>query len=276
MHSELQRAVRSADGTSIGYDSAGTGDPLIFVTGATNDRTTASPLAAALTDSFTCVTYDRRGRGASGDTQPYSIECEVQDIAALLAEHGGTGHVFGFSSGAILALRAAVDGLPLQSLTMYEPPLFMAGSAPASTTEHVRRLNELIAEGKPGDAMEYFQTEIIGMPREALEGQRNAPFWPGMEAVAPTLAYDQAICGDQRLSAESLAQLNVPTFALSGDATFPGLSEATDAVAALIPGATRRTLAGQGHELSAEAVAPLLRELLVIRPDYPGSTLNHP
>jgi pimeloyl-ACP methyl ester carboxylesterase len=262
MQPAQQSAVRSADGTSIGYEAAGTGEPLIFIGGASNDRTTAAPLAAALTDSFTCISYDRRGRGASGDTQPYDIRREVEDIEALMARFGGRGHLFGFSSGAVLALRAAVEGLDVQSLVLYEPPLFMAGGTPVSTEEHVRRLGELVADGRPGDAMEYFQTAVIGIPAAALEGQRQAPSWPWLEAIAATLAYDQAICGDQTLSVEALARVSVPVFALSGDASFPALIAAAKAAAAMIPGGTWHSVAGQGHELSSDALAPVLRELL--------------
>lgn len=263
MQPAQQSSVRSADGTSIGFETAGAGEPLIFVTGAMNDRRTAAPLAAALTDSFTCVSYDRRGRGASGDSPPYDIRREVEDIEALLALHGGRGHVFGYSSGAILALRSAVEGLDFQSLVLYEPPLFMAGSTPASTAEHVERLEELVAAGRPGDAVEYFQTAVVGLPPEALEGQRSAPFWPWMEAVAPTLAYDQAICGDQNLSVEVLGRVSIPSFVLSGDATFPGLAHAAKALAAMIPGGVWRNIPGQGHDLSADALAPVFRELLL-------------
>lgn len=262
MQPAQQHSVLSADGTSIGYQAAGAGEPLIFVTGASNDRTTAAPLAAALTDSFTCISYDRRGRGASGDTQPYDIRREVEDIEALLARYGGRGHVFGYSSGAILALRAAVEGVDLQSLILYEPPLFMAGSTPVSTAEHVQRLETLVADGRRGDAMEYFQTAVVGLPAAALQGQRDAPFWPWMEAIAPTLAYDQAICGDQNLSVEALARVSIPSFVLSGDATFPGLAEAAKALAALLPGGIWRNIAGEGHDLSPEALAPVIRELL--------------
>lgn len=263
MQPAQQSYVRSADGTSIGYEATGAGELLIFVTGASNDRTTTAPLAEALTDSFTCISYDRRGRGASGDTRPYDIRREVEDLEALLALYGGRGHVFGYSSGAILALRAAVDGLDFQSLVLYEPPLFMAGSTPVSTVAHVQRLEELVAAGRPGDAVEYFQTVVVGLPPAALEGQRTAPFWPWMEAIAPTLAYDQAICGDQNLSVAALARVSIPSFVLSGDATFPGLAEAAKAVAAMIPGGIWRNIAGQGHDLSPDALAPVFRELLV-------------
>jgi pimeloyl-ACP methyl ester carboxylesterase len=263
MQPAQQSSVRSADGTSIGYEAAGAGEALIFITGASNDRTTAAPLAAALTDSFTCISYDRRGRGASGDTRPYDIRREVEDIEALLGLCGGRAHVFGYSSGAILALRAAVEGVDFQSLVLYEPPLFMAGGTPVSTEEHVQRLESLVAAGRPGDAMEYFQTAVVGLPAAALEGQRQAPYWPWLEAIAPTLAYDQAICGDQSLSVEALARVSIPSYVLSGDATFPGLAEAAKAVSALVPGGIWRNIAGQGHDLSPDALAPVLRELLV-------------
>ncbi|MDJ0352534.1 alpha/beta hydrolase [Pseudarthrobacter sp. PH31-O2] len=257
-----QSSVQSADGTSIGFETAGAGEPLIFVTGASNDRMAAAPLAAALRDSFTCISYDRRGRGTSGDTRPYDIRREVEDLEALLGLYGGRGHVFGYSSGAILALRAAVDGLDFQTIVLYEPPLFMAGGTPASTVEHVRRIEELVAGRRPGDAVEYFQTVVVGIPPAALHGQRKAPFWSGMEAIAQTLAYDQAICGDPNVSVEALSRVSIPSFVLSGDATFPGLAEAAKGVAAMIPGGVWRNIAGQGHDLSAEALAPVFRELL--------------
>src|SRR5215207_10261317 len=141
--------VLSNDVTAIAFERFGQGQPLIMVVGAFNTRSTGEPLAASLASHFTVFTYDRRGRGDSGDTIPYAIEREVEDLGALIGEAGGAAAVFGFSSGAILALNAAARGLPITRLALYDAPYVVGGDEPV---DHARRLAELVSAGRRGDA----------------------------------------------------------------------------------------------------------------------------
>jgi pimeloyl-ACP methyl ester carboxylesterase len=195
-------SVSSRDGTSIGFERAGDGPPLIFVVGAFNDRTTARPLARSLESTFTVLAYDRRGRGASGDIAPYAIDREIEDLQALIGAAGGSAAVFGYSSGALLALKGAARGLPITRLVLYDPPYAVITGRPGQIEDHTARLAELIAAGRRGDAVEYFQREIVGIPPDAVAQMRDAPFRPALEAIAPTLVYDATIVTDRSLAGE--------------------------------------------------------------------------
>src|SRR6266568_4803154 len=185
------RTARSNDGTRIAFEGTGDGPPLILVVGAFNDRHTGEPLGRFLEPHFSVFNYDRRGRGASGDTLPYAVDREIDDLAALIAEAGGSAAVFGYSSGAILALKAAARGVGITRLVLYEPPF---RDAP-SHVDHAAQLARLIAAGQRGDAVEYFQ-RLVGIPDEIIIQMRNAPFRPALEAMAPTLVYELTIIGD--------------------------------------------------------------------------------
>jgi pimeloyl-ACP methyl ester carboxylesterase len=254
-------SVSSRDGTSIGFERAGGGSPLIFVVGAFNDRTTARPLARSLESTFTVLAYDRRGRGASGDTAPYAIDREVEDLQALIVAAGGSAAVFGYSSGALLALKAAARRLSITRLVLYDPPYGVITGRPGPVDDHAARLAELIAAGRRGDAVEYFQREIVGIPQETVAPFRHAPFRPALEAIAPTLVYDATIVTDRSLAGE-VASVQVPTLVLCGGANPPALRTAAQTLAGELPGARLRELAGQGHDIIPEAVAPMVREFL--------------
>src|SRR5437660_11048540 len=174
------KAVRSTDGTMIAYDRLGEGPALILVTGATATRTDAAGVAARLAEYFTVFAYDRRGRGERTDTVSYAVELEVEDIGALIAESGGSAFVFGHSSGAILALEAArlLSPTQLTMLAIYEPPLMVKESHPRLPADYVSHLNDLIAAGQRGEAVEYFLTTAMKMPAEAVTQMRNSPMWP--------------------------------------------------------------------------------------------------
>ncbi len=184
------QTVTSADGTRIAFDRLGGGPPLIMVVGAFNTRSTTEPLARALEGGFTVLNYDRRGRGDSGDTPPYAVDREIEDLNALIAEAGGSAAVFGYSSGATLALKAAAAGLAISNLALYEPPFVVDGSRPPLPADLPDRLVDLVASGRRGDAVELYQREAIGMPEEVVAGMRQAPFRSALEAIAHTLAYD--------------------------------------------------------------------------------------
>ena len=256
------RFVTSADGTTIALDRLGDGPPVIMVVGAFNSRSTTAPLAAALQDWFTILNYDRRGRGDSGDTPPYSVQREIEDLGAVIAEAGGAAAVFGYSSGATLALRAAASGLAISKLALYEPPFLVDDSRPPLPADLPARLADLVAAGRRGDAVELYQREAIGMPEQVVTGMRQAPFRPALEAIAHTLAYDAAIVGDMTLPAELIASISAPALVIGGENSPPLMRNAARAVADALPDGQLRTLAGQGHDISPEATAPALKAFL--------------
>lgn len=256
------RFVTSADGTTIALDRLGDGPPVIMVVGAFNTRSTTAPLAAALQDWFTILNYDRRGRGDSGDTPPYSVQREIEDLGAVIAEAGGSAAVFGYSSGATLALRAAASGLAISKLALYEPPFLVDESRPPLAADLPARLADLVAAGRRGDAVELYQREAIGMPEQVVTGMRQAPFRPALEAIAHTLAYDARIVGDMTLPAELIASISTPALVIGGENSPPLMRNAARAVADALPDGRLRTLAGQGHDISPEATAPPLKAFL--------------
>jgi pimeloyl-ACP methyl ester carboxylesterase len=255
----LSSTVQSSDGTTIAFDRSGDGPPIILVVGAFNLRSTGEPLARFLAAHFTAFTYDRRGRGESGDTAPYAIEREVEDLDALIVEAGGSASVFGYSSGALLALKAAARGLAITRLALYEPPFVVLDGRPGPAVDHARLLAELIAADRRADAVEYFQREIVGIPAEIVAQLRNAPFRPALEALAPSLVYDATIVTDRSLPAE-LASVTVPTLVIDGGNSPAELRTAAHALANGLPDPQHRSLAGQTHDLVPEAVGPVLSE----------------
>ena len=254
--------VTSADQTTIAFDRMGSGPPLIMVAGAFNTRSTTAPLAAALRDEFTVINPDRRGRGDSGDTGPYEVQREIEDIEALIEAAGGSAAVFGYSSGANLALRAAAGGAPITKLALYEPPFLVDGSRPPLPADFPRQLAELVSSGRRGDAVELYQTTAVGIPEPVVAQLRNAPFRPGLEAIAHTLVYDAEIVGDLTLPPELTAAVNTPTLVIAGEQSPPLLRNAATALAGALVHGRSVVLAGQTHDISADATAPVLREFL--------------
>ncbi len=252
----------SADGTRLAYDHVGSGPPLILAAGAFNSRSATAPLAQALAGRVGSLNYDRRGRGDSGDTPPYAVEREIEDLAALLDAAGGRGAVFGYSSGATLVLRAAAAGLPIDRLVLYEPPFNTDAAHPALPADLPQRLAELVVQDRRGDAVELYQSVAVGMPDAVIAGLRAAPFRPGMEAIAHTLAYDAAVVGDRRLPTELLATITVPVLVVCGGDSPPFMRAAAAAAADAIPDATLVTLPGQGHAIDAAATAAAIVEFV--------------
>ncbi len=256
------KMVVSADGTKITFDQTGEGPPVILVVGAFNDRATGAPLAKALESRFTVLNYDRRGRGASGDTQPYAVEREVEDLDALIREVGGAARVFGYSSGGNLALEAAARGLNITKLALYEAP-FMVGdddSRPRPPKDMARQLAKLVASGRRGDAVELFQTEMVGIPEQVVVQMRNAPFRPGLEATAHTLVYEATIVGDLTLPTAQLKSIKAPTLVIYGGASPAFMGTGAKALAKALPEAHVRSLEGQSHDMAPAALAPVLLE----------------
>ena len=245
------RTVTSKDGTRIAFDQSGTGPAIILVVGAFNDRATGVPLARALEGHFTVFNYDRRGRGESGDSAPYAVEREIEDIDALIAQAGGSAFVFGYSSGATLALRAAAHGAAISSLALYDPP-----PTGARAGELAPQLTAMIAAGQRGDAVELFQIEAVGIPAAIVAQMRNAPFRPALEKIAHTLIYESTIL--QALPTGLTASVPTPTLVIDGEQSHPLLRQAAQALADALPNGEYRTLQGQGHDIVPSAVAPVL------------------
>jgi pimeloyl-ACP methyl ester carboxylesterase len=255
--------VISKDGTAIAFDRSGKGPAIILVGGAFQYRAIdpkTVQLAALLAQHFTVFHYDRRGRGDSLDTQPYTVEREVEDLDALIQEAGGQAAVFGMSSGAALAILAAARGLAITKLAFYEPP-FHAGDKQASqaSERYTRELTALLSQGRRGDAVALAMT-TFGAPAEVVAAMRQTPMWPLFEAVAPTLAYDAAIMGDGSVPAERLASITVPTLVIAGGASPAFMHTASQAVAHTMPNAKHTTLEGQTHDVAPQALAPVLME----------------
>lgn len=257
--------VRSKDGTKIAYDRLGKETALILVTGATATRADTVGVAGSLSQHFTVFAYDRRGRGDSGDTAPYVVEREVEDINALITEAGGSAFVFGHSSGAILALEAARLLSPerLAMLAVYEPPLMVDTSHPRLPADYVTHLNELIEAGQRGEAVEYFMTAAIGMPADAIAQIRNSPMWPKLEAVAHTIAYDGAITVETAVGSplplKKWAGIQIPTLVMSGGKSFPFMPEAARTLAEILPNAQYRHFPEQDHGIKDEVLVPALK-----------------
>ncbi len=254
--------VISNDGTRIAFDQLGEGPALIIVNGALSRRTDAASVSAKLAPHFTVLAYDRRGRGDSGDTVPYAVEREVEDIAALIAEAGGSAFVFGHSSGAILALEAARQ-LPRQitKLALYEPPLIVDDSRPPLPADGMDRLKEMLASERRSDALIYWMTDIIGVPAEMVAPMRDSPMWPALEATAPTMIYDLTITTNGLTSLRGAwNSVTVPTLVMDGGASPEWMHNAAQAVADALPNAQRRTLAGQTHGPADEILVPALVE----------------
>lgn len=205
------------------------------------------------------INYDRRGHGESGDTAPYAIEREVEDLEAILNAADGSAFVYGTSGCAVLALEAAARGLAsrIKKLALWEPPYIVDDSRPPVPQDYQEQLIRLLQEGRRGDMVELYFTKAVGLPVEFVAPMRTQPFWAAQEALAPTLVYDATLMGDYSLPKERMASVTVPTLVIDGGQS-PWLSHAAQVVADALPHAQRRTLAGQPHNVDAEAIAPIL------------------
>jgi pimeloyl-ACP methyl ester carboxylesterase len=264
------KKITSKDGTSIAFDQSGQGPALILVGGALGVRSHPmfTQLVELLAPHFTVFNYDRRGRGDSGDTPPYAVEREVEDIEALIDEAGRSAFVYGISSGAVLALEAA-SRLPakVEKLALYEPPFILNDSRPPLPGDYVAQLNEAVAAGRRGEAVEIFMTKAILLPDEYLAPMREDPSWAEMEAVAHTIAYDGMIMGDtmsgKPLSSEKKQQwasASMPMLVMVGGNSEAFFHGAAQALINILPQAQHRILPGQDHAVTSEALAPVLVE----------------
>jgi pimeloyl-ACP methyl ester carboxylesterase len=258
----LEHAV-SADGTRIAFERFGTGDPIVLLGGMFCDRGTHRPLAEALAGQFTAVTVDRRGRGDSGDTSPYAVDREIEDVDAVIGAVGGSASIYGHSSGAGLAFRAAAAGLPIDRLVLHEPPF---GGDDAESRAEARRLASevrgAIEEDRPSDAIRSFLA-AMGTPPEAADEIAGDP---AMLRLASTMPYDHAVMGDDAGGGAipvALAQsITVPTLVLAGSASPDFFRDTAERLTNLIPSARYTVLDGQDHGAPAEAVAPAVAEFV--------------
>jgi len=259
--------VRSRDGTVIAFDRSGRGPPLILVAGALGQRKApyAQQVAALLSPHFSVFNYDRRGRGDSGDTSPYTVEREIEDLDALIAEAGGSAYVFGASSGAALALEAAARGSAISRLAVFEPPYMVDPTLHMPAPDRMERVDELLSAGRRGDAVEYFFIAVIGVPADIVARMRKAPSWASFEDIAHTLYYDLVIMSDFSLPRQLLETVNVPTLVIGGEESDPRLRKAVQAVAEVLPNAQLRMLEGQAHGVEPSVLAPVLTDFFVSR-----------
>lgn len=255
--------VISRDGTVIDYETLGHGPSVVLVDGAMcfRDSGPMRPLAALLAERLTVHAYDRRGRVRSGDTRPHAVEREVEDLAVLIEATGGTAALVGISSGGALALTAAaaLGADRVDRVAVFEPP-FMPSQALPGAAAYTAELTAALAANRPDQAVAAFLRRV-GTPPDVIDGLRGSPAWAGMEAIAPTLAYDDAAMGDSTVPIW-LADVSVPVLALAGGASPAFLRFGAEEVARAVPDGRFVLLDAQGHDAGAEALATQLTPFL--------------
>jgi pimeloyl-ACP methyl ester carboxylesterase len=258
--------VISRDGTPIAFDRVGSGPPLILVDGALCSRRfgPSGKLAPLLARDFTVFSYDRRGRGDSGDTKPYAKQREIDDLAALIEAAGGSASLLGLSSGAALALEAAAGNSSVRKVAAFEPPFVLSDDDARPAASYESELNRLIAARSRAGAVKYFMRTMMGVPAIVVLIMQLFPgVWSKLKAVAHTLPYDAAVMGDFSLPAERLRAVKTPTLVMDGGKTDARLRRAVEGVAKAVPNAVRRTLPGQTHNVKPEVLAPVVAEFLL-------------
>src|ERR1700722_12014223 len=262
----MTEPVKSKDGTAIAYSQSGGGPSILLVDGALCSRKFGpSPvLAPLLAKHFTVYAYDRRGRGESGNTLPYAVEREIEDLGVLLEKAGGSAFVFGVSSGAALALFAAAQGLPIPKLALYEAP-FILDKSRSPLDKIWLKIDQAVEAGNPTGAVTTF-LKAVGVPGFVVALMRLFPVWPQLKAVANTLPYDGAIVKDYQkgepLPAAQWASAKMPTLVLDGGKSPQWMRNAMKTLAEILPNAEYRTLEGQFHDVAKAAVVlePILNE----------------
>jgi len=265
--------VRSPDGTRIAYERFGSGPAVVLVCGAMDDGAENAPLGLELASRFTVYNYARRGRGDSGDVAPYAVRREIEDLAAVIDEAGGSTHVFGACSGGALALEAAAAGVAMNRLVVYDVPYDMGADAAVQHRRYIRRVQALLDEGRRAEAVEL-SMRTWGSPEESVRRARKHPKWPHLISLAHTLPYDAACMGtNNQPPAARFARIGVPTLVLTGSASqdHPTMSElrpnylaeAADAVAACVPSAQRGVVAEAPHVIDAERLTVPIGDFLL-------------
>ena len=251
--------VISKDGTRIAYNKTGSGPVVILVDGAfcSKDFGPMPKIAALLAEKFTVIAYDRRARGESGDTQPYAIEREIEDIDAIIKVAGGSAGLFGISSGAILCIKAVAFGLNIHKLALLEPPFVgnKDGKRPIDATE---QLTKMIAEGEKAKAVKFYLTKVIGVPAVFAFILKLTPNWPKMKAIANSLPYDAAVCGDFNLPTAQTAAIKIPALVIDSTKSPGFLRNAVEATAKALSNGSRLSLNGKVHDVPPNILVPEL------------------
>lgn len=262
--------VTSTDGTVIAYQRQGNGDPVIVVNTVAEDRSGLSGLAGLLAEHFTVYTYDRRGRGESGDTKPYAPEREVEDLAALVEAAGGRTSLISGSAGCVLCLDACTAlGESISSLYLFEPPFIVNNGRSPMPADYVERVESLVATGDRSAAVEYFMTKALRVPAEFVAGMKADPSWASMERYAHTYAYDGRICAgtqEGKPLPRDRWQTEAPVLVAIGENSEPYFNEGARALADLLPHVSVETLPGQDHGalwMAPEAVVASARRFFM-------------
>jgi len=263
--------VTSVDGTQIAFDRLGQGPPVVVVSGMFCDRQTTRELAEQLAQRFSVINYDRRGRGESGDTAPYAVEREVEDLGALITEAGGTASVYGHSSGAGLALNAAASGLPITQLVLHEPPYGPDDEeSKRSARELAENVRAALPEDRRADAIKLFLADS-GMPPEMVEGMSGDP---KMHSVAPTMLYDFEVMGDfsrgGTIPDDLVSAISVPTLVIAGGTSPEFFRDTAARIAEVLPNGKHTVLEGQDHGAPADVVAPVVAGFFTVRSPEAG------
>ncbi|SFE27652.1 alpha/beta fold hydrolase [Blastococcus tunisiensis] len=237
-----QRTTTSADGTRIAWWTSGTGPDLLMVHGTTADHTRWEAMLPLLEPRVTVHAMDRRGRGASGDRADFSLEREVEDVAAVAEAIGAPVHVFGHSQGALYSLEASTLTTAIGRLVLYEPPVGVA--APPETR---RQLAALVSAGRRDEAVAYFLVELAGLTPEQVEQSRSLPSWAGRVAAAHTIVREEEICATYRFDPSRFSGSGTPALLLDGTASPAALRAATARVAQALPNSQVVPLVGHGH-----------------------------
>ena len=240
----------SADGTPIAYETVGEGAPVVIVGGAFSTAAGGAPLAAALADAgYQGVTMDRRGRGESGDTAPYAPAREAEDLAAVIEAVGGSASVLGHSSGAVLALFAAAEGVPMTQLFLSEPPFHFGEGEPDADLPD--RLQALVDGGKPEEAVTLFQREGVELPDAMIEWIRQSPMFDSLVPLAQSTVYDAVLTAAVSTPTDAMTSVAVPVTILRGEPTYPMLVRSTDLLAEAMTDA-ELVVVPESHDHSAD------------------------
>ena len=272
------QTVTSSDGTRIAYDRYGEGPAVILVAGALGYRSFKKIVrfAELLSERCTVINYDRRGRGDSGEAGPFSVQREIEDIAALIETLGGRASLWGFSSGGGLALRAAGAGVGVERVAVYEAPFIVDREGRVPAADYGPRLDQLVAAGDRSGAVKHFMRGAIGIPAPIVAMMPLMPMWKGLKSAAMTLPYDLAAMGEHNMRGEPLdpaewASVTGPALIVYGAKSPINLRHGSRAIAEVLPNAELRELEGMNHNFSNEVLAPVLAEF-VTRGERVGAT----
>jgi pimeloyl-ACP methyl ester carboxylesterase len=266
-------SVKSRDGSRITYDRYGSGPTVILIGGALGYRKfkKMEELATLLSERCTVINYDRRGRGDSTEASPFSVQREIEDIAALIEEEGGSASLWGWSSGGALALRAAQAGIGVERVSVYEVPFMVDPTHNRPTPDYAERIDELVAADDRSGLVKHFMRNAIGMPAPLVALMRFSPMWKGLKSTSHTLGYDWEALGKHNmygspLDPEEWAGVTQPTLVVSGAKSPEVLRKGSRALAGVLPNAEHRELAGISHNVKMPVLAPVLTEFFAARP----------